>query len=128
VNRKSLFDVRGANGWIIALAVAANLLWSFFTLIIAFYILDVSGGTIETVQLGLLLSEFIGPLIIGWLCGWLAFDDRGATYGVVGALGSVLIILLTLLASGVIAILLSIAALAGGFNGGAITRYRGRRK
>ena len=128
MNRKSLFDVRGANGWIIALAVAANLLWSFFTLIIAFYILDVSGGTIETVQVGLLLSEFIGPLIIGWFCGWLAFDDRGATYGVVGAIGSVLIILLTLLASGVIAILLSIAALAGGFNGGAITRYRGRRK
>ena len=128
MNRKSLFDVRGANGWIIALGVAANLLWSFFTLIIAFYILDVSGGTIETVQVGLLLSEFIGPLIIGWFCGWLAFDDRGATYGVVGALGSVLIILLTLLASGVIAILLSIAALAGGFNGGAITRYRGRRR
>jgi hypothetical protein len=128
VNRKSLFDVRGANGWIIALGVAANLLWSFFTLIIAFYILDVSGGTIETVQVGLLLSEFIGPLIIGWFCGWLAFDDRGATYGVVGALGSVLMILLTLLASGVIAILLSIAALAGGFNGGAITRYRGRRQ
>jgi hypothetical protein len=128
VNRKPLLDIRGANGWIIALGVAANLLWSFFTLIIAFYILDVSGGTIETVQVGLLLSEFIGPLIIGWFCGWLAFDDRGATYGVVGALGSVLIILLTLLASGVIAILLSIAALAGGFNGGAITRYRGRRK
>ena len=128
MNRKSLFDVRGANGWIIALGIAANLLWSFFTLIIAFYILEVSGGTIETIQIGLLLSEFIGPLIIGWFCGWLAFDDRGATYGVVGALGSVLIILLMLLASGVIAILLSIATLAGGFNGGAITRYRGRRK
>ena len=128
MNRKSLFDVRGANGWIIALGVAANLLWSFFTLIIAFYILDVSGGTLETVQVGLLLSEFIGPFIIGWFCGWLAFDDRGATYGVVGALGSVLMILFTLLASGLIAILLSIAALAGGFNGGAITRYRGSRR
>jgi hypothetical protein len=124
VNRKSIFDVRGANGWIIAMGLAANLLWSFFTLIIAFYILDVRGGTIETVQVGLLISEFIGPFIIGWFCGWLAFDDRGTTYGVVGALGSVLIILLTLLVSGVIAILLSIAALAGGFNGGAITRYR----
>jgi len=128
VNRKSLFDVRGANGWIIALGVAANLLWSFFTLIIAFYILDIRGETIESVQVGLLVSEFLGSSIIGWFCGWLAFDDRGATYGVVGALGSVLIILLTLLASGVIAILLSTAALAGGFNGGAITRYRGMRK
>ena len=128
MNRKSIFDVRGANGWIIALGVAANLLWSFFTMIIAFYILDVSGGTIEAVQVGLLISEFIGSFLIGWFCGWLAFDDRGATYGVVGALGSVLIILVTLLASGVIAFLLSIASLAGGFNGGSITRYRGRSK
>ena len=128
MNRQSIFDVRGANGWIIALAIAANLLWSFFTLIVAFYILDVSGGSIETVQVGLLISEFIGPFLIGWFCGWLAFDDRGATYGVVGALGSVFMILLTLLASGVLAIMLSIASLAGGFNGGSITRYRGRRK
>jgi hypothetical protein len=78
VNRKSIFDIRGANGWIIALGVVANLLWSFFTLIIAFYILDVSRGTIETVQVGLLISEFIGPFIIGWFCGWLAFDDLGS--------------------------------------------------
>jgi hypothetical protein len=128
VNRKSIFDVHGANGWIVALEVAANLLWSFFTLVIAFYALDVTGRTIEIVQVGLLISEFIGSFIIGWFCGWLAFDDRGTTYGVVGALGSAVMILLTLLASGVIAILLSSAALAGGFNGGAITRYRDRRK
>ena len=128
MNRKSLFDIRGANGWIIALGVAANLLWSFFTFVVAFYILDVHDESIETVQVGLLLSEFIGPFLIGWFCGWLAFDDRGATYGVFGALGSVFMILLTLLASGGIAFLLSIAAVAGGFNGGALTRYRGKRQ
>ena len=128
MNRKSLFDIRGANGWIIALGVAANLLWSFFTFVVAFYILDVHDESIETVQVGLLLSEFIGPFLIGWFCGWLAFDDRGATYGVFGALGSVFMILLTLLASGGIAFLLSIAAVAGGFNGGALTRYRDKRQ
>ena len=127
MNRRSLFDVRGANGWIIALGVVANLLWSFLVLIFAFYILRLNGGTITSVQVGLFIAEFIGSFIIAWFCGWLAFDDRGATYGVVGALGSVFMILVTLLASGAIAILLSIAALAGGFNGGTITRYRGRR-
>jgi hypothetical protein len=50
LKRKLLFDIRSANGWIIALGVAANLLWSFFILIIAFYALDVSGGTTEKVQ------------------------------------------------------------------------------
>ena len=74
-----------------------------------------------------MITEFIGSSLIGWCCGWLAFDERGATYGVIGAVGSVLMILLTLLASGWIAILLAIAALAGGFNGGTISRYRGKR-
>jgi hypothetical protein len=128
VNRKSLFDVRSANGWIIAMAVAANLLWSFFALIIAFSILNAGKANPGLVQAGLLIGEFIGSFIIGWFCGWLAFDDRGATYGMTGALGSVFMILFTLLASGGIAILLSVAALAGGFNGGALTRYRGNRK
>jgi len=128
MHRKSLLDVRGANGWILALGVAANLVWSFFTLLIAFYLLDVSGKALDAVQVGLLLSEFLGPLAIGWFCGWLAFDDRGATYGMIGALGSVFIILLYLLTSGGIAILLSVAALAGGFNGGALTRYREKGK
>jgi hypothetical protein len=128
MNWKSLFDIRSTNAWILALSIAANLLWSFFTLIVVFYVLDIGKADIGLAQVGLLLAEFIGTLIIGWFCGWLAFDDRGATYGFIGALGSVFMILLYLLASGGIAILLSIAALAGGFNGGAITRYRGKSK
>jgi len=128
MNWKFLFDIRSTNTWILAMSIAANLLWSFFTLLIAFYITDMGKADTGLVPVGLLLSEFIGPLIIGWYCGWLAFDDRGATYGLIGALGSVLILLITLLASGGTAILLSIAALAGGFNGGAITKYRGKRQ
>ena len=129
MNRKSIFNPRGTNIWIIALSVAANLLWSFFVMVIGFiYLLERGDGDIGQAYLGLMIGEFIGPFLIGWFCGWLAFDDRGATYGIIGAFGSVLIILITLLASGWVAILLSIAALAGGFNGGALSRYRGKRK
>jgi hypothetical protein len=128
MNWKSLFDIRSTNTWILALAIMANLVWSFFALLIAFYIADIGKADTGLVQIVLLISEFIGPLSIGWYCGWLAFDDRGATYGLIGALGSVFIILFTLVASGGIAIILSVAALAGGFNGGAITRYRGKSK
>jgi hypothetical protein len=128
MNWKSLFDIRSTNTWILALSIMANLVWSFFALLIAFYIADIGKADTGLVQIVLLISEFIGPLSIGWYCGWLAFDDRGATYGLIGALGSVFIILLYLFTSGGIAIILSIAALAGGFNGGAITRYRGKSK
>ena len=48
--RKSLLDIRGTNGWILALSVAANLVWSFFTLIIAFTLLNVSGWSFDAVQ------------------------------------------------------------------------------
>lgn len=126
---KSIFNLRGTNTWIVALSIAANLLWSFFVMVGGFaFLLEAGEGDTGQAFIILLAATFIGPLAIGWFCGWLAFDDRGATYGVVGAFGSVLIILLTLLASGWIAILLSIVALAGGFNGGALSRYRGERK
>lgn len=128
MNWRSLFDIRSANSWILALSIVANLIWSFFALLVAFYIADIGQADIGLVQIVLLICEFIGPFMIGWYCGWVAFDDRGATYGLIGAFGSVLMILITLLASGWIAILLSIVALAGGFNGGVLTRYRGNSK
>ena len=129
MNWKSIFNIRGTNYWILAMGIAANLLWSFFALVIAFmFLLEAGEGNVGLAYVGLMIGEFAGPFLIGWFSGWLAFDDRGATYGVIGAFGSVLMILLTLLASGWIAILLSIAALAGGFNGGTLSRYRGKRK
>ena len=129
MNLKSLFNIRGTNYWIVAMGVAANLLWSFFVMVYAFIqLLEAGGEDAGQAYILLLIAEFLGPFVIGWFCGWLAYDDRGPAYGVVGALGSVLIILITLLASGWIAILLSLVALAGGFNGGALSRYRGRRK
>ena len=129
MNWKSIFTIRGTNYWILAMGIVANLLWSFFALVIAFmFLLDAGEENVSLTYVGLMISEFVGPLLIGWFCGWLAFDDRGATYGVIGAFGSVLMILLTLLASGWIVILLSFVALAGGFNGGVLSRYRGKRK
>jgi len=127
MNLKSLFNLRKTNNWIIAMSIAANLLWSFFVMVYGFIrIVDSGDGDIGQAYVILLIGEFLGPLLIGWYCGWLAFDGRGPTYGVVGALGSILIILITLLASGWIAILFVIVALAGGLNGGMFSRFRRR--
>ena len=129
MNLKSVFNIQGTNFWIVALSVAANLLWSFFVMVLSIIlVLDSGEGEVNPAYVGLILGEFVGPFLIGWFCGWLAFDDRGPTYGVVGALGSVVVILFTLLASGWIALLLSVVAFAGGFNGGTLSRYRGKSK
>ena len=121
-------DIRAANGWILVTSVAANLVWTLFSLMIGYYFLGDGDQDVLLLQVAILLSSFIGPFVIGWICGWLAFDDRGPTYGVFGALGSVVIILATFLAIGGVAILLSISALAGGFNGGLLSVYRIKKK
>ncbi len=128
MNMRSLLDIRAANGWILVTSVAANLVWTLFSLMIGYYFLGDGDQDVLLLQVAILLSSFIGPFVIGWICGWLAFDDRGPTYGVFGALGSVVIILATFLAIGGVAILLSISALAGGFNGGTLSVYRIKKK
>lgn len=128
MNMRSLLDIKAANGWILVTSVAANLVWTLFSLMIGYYFLGDGDQDVLFLQVAILLSTFIGPFVIGWICGWLAFDDRGPTYGVVGALGSVVIILATFLAIGGVAILLSISALAGGFNGGTLSVYRIKKK
>ena len=128
MNFKQIFNPKGTNYWIIAMAFAANLLLAFFILLFSFVALDFDVQKSDAVQVGLMLAFFIGPFMVGWISGWIAFDDRGPTYGVLGSLGSVIAILVTLLASGVFAILIAIVAIAGGFNGGTLSRSRSRRK
>ncbi|MFN2236599.1 MAG: hypothetical protein ACK2U1_20405, partial [Anaerolineales bacterium] len=80
MNWKSIFTIRGTNYWILVMGIAANLLWSFFALVIAFmFLLETSEENVSLAYVGLMIGEFVGPLLIGWFCGWLAFDDRGAT-------------------------------------------------
>jgi len=128
MDRKSIFTIKGTNIWILCTSIAGNLLFSFFVLIISFLLLGRGDEMASTVQIILLLCEFIVPFVIGWFSGWLAFDDRGPTYGIYGGMASALIVLITLLPNSLVSIMIAIAAIAGGFNGGFLSRYRPRGK
>ena len=128
MNWKRLVDLRGTNLWLIAAAVGCNVIWTSLTLFIGVFVLDSSESAILIVQLGLIVSEFLGPLLSGWLIGRMAADGRGPTYGVIGSLGSVGLILFMLLPTGIIGLMVAVVALAGGLNGGLLSEGRRRRR
>ena len=121
---KQIFDLRGTNLWLIGASLGWNAIWTFVTLFVAYRALGGSESAVSIVQLGLMLSEFVGPFLSGWLTGRLAADGRGPTYGVVGSLSSVVLILIVLLPSGILGLLVAVVALAGGLNGGLLSQGR----
>jgi hypothetical protein len=123
MNWKQLFNLRGTNLWLIAAGVGWNAIWSFVTLFVGYRVLGLTSA-VSAVQLGLMVSAFVGPFLGGWLTGRMAADGRGPTYGVIGSLGSVGLILVTILPTGILGLLVAIVALAGGLNGGLLSGDR----
>jgi hypothetical protein len=124
MNWQQLFNLRGTNLWLIGSSIGLNVIWTFFSLFVGFRILSQAEEAVAIVQVGLMVSAFIGPFLGGWLTGKVAGDGRGPTYGVIGSLGSVMLILITLLPTGILGLMIAAVALAGGFNGGMFSEGR----
>ncbi len=132
MNLKWLTDLRGVNYWLLASAIGMNLIWTYLTLFFgaALFIGNIDEsmasdarsleGIISTVQVGLMVSIFVGSFITGWMTGKMGMDNRGPTYGVIGSVGSVGLIVFSLLqtGAGIFSLLLAAVAVAGGLNGG----------
>jgi hypothetical protein len=116
---KRLLNLKGINLWYLASAVALNLFWTIsMALIISMLFLKQYQGGASTVQLLLMVATFLGPFLIGWIVGAMAADGRGPTYGVYGSLGSIVVLVIVALPTGLLGIMLIVAAFSGGFNGG----------
>ncbi|MBN1219433.1 MAG: hypothetical protein JXM69_10925 [Anaerolineae bacterium] len=114
---------RGLNFWLVASGAGLSLIWAFFTLIFSFRALT-GPEQATVVQLGLMVSFFVGNFLIGWLLGKWAGDNRGPTYGLYSSLGSVALALLVVLPSGSLGWLVAVLALLGGLNGGLVSLKR----
>jgi len=128
MNWMRLFDLRGTNLWLIAASVGCNVIWTALTLFLGISVLGSGESAVAIVQLALMVSEFLGPLLCGWFIGWMAADGRGLTYGLIGSLGSVALILFTLFSTGITGLMVAVVALAGGLNGGLLSERRRLRK
>lgn len=125
MNLKELFNLRGLNYWLLASGIGLNGIWTFLIFLFSLQLLESVASNPAIIQLVMMIAIFLGAFFTGWLIGKWAGDLRGPTYGVVGSLGSVGIILFVLLpAGGVTGILTALVALAGGFNGGLLTLPR----
>jgi MFS family permease len=118
--------LRGINFWWLASGVGLNLSWAVVVLLFIFRVLSAGIDTVENMQLVLMVGFFIGPLVIGWLIGRWADDGRGPTYGLIGSIGSLVLILYAVLPSGPLGLLVALVALAGGLNGGLLSQRRRR--
>lgn len=121
-----LFNLKGINLWYLASAIALNLFWTLGAgLVISAQFAEQSQSDPGNFQLILLIVSFIGPFLIGFLIGRMAADGRGPTYGLFGSFGSVGVLLAAALPSGVVGLMMIVAAIAGGLNGG-MTSVRNR--
>ena len=119
MNIREIFNLKGTNYWYIGNSVGLNILWTGITLVTSYYFLEKSPETAILIQIGLMMSFFLGPLLAGFLTGLLASDGRGLTYGVIGSLGSAAFALFMILPTGgILGVMLALIALAGGLNGG----------
>jgi hypothetical protein len=126
MNWKALFNLRGTNFWWLASGVGLNLSWAVVVLFFVFRVLSAGIDTVENMQVVLMIGFFLGPLVIGWLIGRWADDGRGPTYGLIGSLGDLPLILYVILPSGPLGLLVAVVALAGGLNGGLLSQRRRR--
>ena len=117
---KRLLDVRGTKYAYLGLAMIANLVWVllFFSGVdwVILSYADITQGLDTTLMLGV----FLGALTIAFFITQIANDGRGVTYGLYGGFAGMLIAVLATYASGLLAALVGLMAILGGFNGGTL--------
>lgn len=127
MNWKSLFNLSGLNFWLLGSGIGLTLIWTFITLMISFNILSQNNEeAISIVQVGMMLSILAGNFVIGYMMGRMADDNRGPSYGLISSLGSLILIILVVIPTGVLGLMVAAMAIAGGLNGGLFSLRRHR--
>jgi len=129
----SPFDPRGAKIAFLALAAAANIAagLAFFSLVD--WLMLTYGDLMTGIDTTLMLGMFLVSLMIGFVMSQIAADGRGVTYGVYGGLAGLVLSALRIWSSSLLlAALVGLVCVLGGYNGGmlgeGVRRMRARSK
>ena len=123
---KRLINTSDMNWWLVFASIGCNLILMAVVAFGAASMLRRGGEMVEVSQIVLLLGTFLAAFLTAMLTGWIA-RGNGVTYGLIGSVGTVVVVLVAL-PFGVLTILLIVIAVAGGLNGGLISVRRQRRR
>jgi len=117
----------------LVLAAAANIAaaLAFFSLVD--WLMLTYGDLMTGIDTTLMLGMFLSSLMIGYLMSQLAADGRGVTYGVYGGLAGLVLSALRIWSSSLLlAALVGLVCVLGGYNGGmlgkGVRRMRAKNK
>ena len=129
----SPFDPRGTKIAFLALAAAANIAagLAFFSLVD--WLMLTYGDLMTGIDTTLMLGMFLVSLMIGFVMSQIAADGRGVTYGVYGGLAGLVLSALRIWSSSLLlAALVGLVCVLGGYNGGmlgeGVRRMRAKNK
>jgi hypothetical protein len=118
-NRISPFDIRGTKVVYLLMAFIANLAFALAFFSFVDWLLLNYGEAVTGVDTTLMLGLFMGALLIAFLISYLAKDGRGLTYGLYGSLGALVLALIQIWNSSILlAVLVGLMSVMGGYNGG----------
>lgn len=131
--RPSPFDPRGTKIAFLVLSAVLNIVvgLAFFSLVD--WLMLTYGNLISGIDTTLMLGMFLASLMIGYIMSQVAADGKGMTYGVYGGLaGLVLSVLRIWNSSLLLAALVGLVCVLGGYNGGmlgeGVRRMRAKQK
>lgn len=113
-----LFDLRGLKAWVLLLGLGGNLLLTLSLFLGLTGWMDQSEDWIESANVILILGEFFIGYLVGLGAALLAKDDCGPHYGVLGAIGAFVSVIILIYEAGILALIIAVSALLGGYNGG----------
>lgn len=115
-----LVNLRGLKVWILILSMAINLALTALLFSGVGIWMSQSGGWTEGMDIILMLGEFLICALIGFAAAFIAHDRRGPSYAIWGAIASFVLVIILMYQSGLLALLVALMALLGGYNGGMV--------
>jgi hypothetical protein len=113
-----LFDLRGLKIWFLVLVFIASFgLTALFFAGINYW-LNQQAGLADSLDLILMLGEFLVCGLLGFGAASLAHDHRGPSYAVWGGIASFIMVIFFMYQSGLLALLVGLTGLLGAYNGG----------
>lgn len=118
---KKVFDFRGTKIGFMIISIVSFVLWTVLFFSGVDWMLANYPTLVNGLDVSMMLGMFIGSVTLAFIIAQIAKDGRGITYGIYGGLVGLVLVVITMRASDLLlAALVGLMAVIGGFNGGSL--------